>query len=172
MHRQHGRLQPLTDNASEKQPHTSKGLLRCLQILFSTGTASDSAGVLSVIGNGIFKCFKIADNNLKLLTSALTKHEPLNYTAHAWVMDGALAVVTGVVSSLTRLLGSQHGAAPCLGRLAAVLQPVADRLSGCVTWAALAGLAWETLPSNKCCCHAICTGLLLPSPCLASCPKA
>lgn len=97
MHRQHGGLQPLIDNASEKQPHTSKGLLRCLQILFSSGTASDSAGVLSVIGNGIFKCFKIADNNLKLLTSALTKHEPLNYTAHAWVMDGALAVVTGVV---------------------------------------------------------------------------
>ena len=73
--------------------------MRYLQILFSAGTASDSAGVLSVIGNGIFKCFKVADNNLKLLTSALTKHEPLNYTAHAWVMDGTLAVVRGVVLS-------------------------------------------------------------------------
>ena len=125
-----------------------------MQILFSAGTASDSAGVLSVIGNGIFKCFKIADNNLKLLTSALTKHEPLNYTAHAWVMDGALVLYYYLRSTCW---GSQDGRFSFLGRLAAVLQPVATHLTGSV-WAALVDLTWEILPGNSWCCHAACTG--------------
>ncbi|KAK9830297.1 hypothetical protein WJX72_010857 [[Myrmecia] bisecta] len=57
------------------------------QVLFSPTTAGDG-GVVSVIGNGIFKCFKLVENNMKLLQGALAKREPQNYTAHSWIMDG------------------------------------------------------------------------------------
>lgn len=41
-----------------------------------------------MIGSGIFKCFKTAENSLKLLTSALAKRDPQNYMAHAWLAEG------------------------------------------------------------------------------------
>lgn len=41
-----------------------------------------------MIGSGIFKCFKTAENSLKLLTSALAKREPQNFMAHAWLSEG------------------------------------------------------------------------------------
>lgn len=41
-----------------------------------------------MIGSGIFKCFKTAENSLKLLTSALAKRDPQNYMAHAWLPEG------------------------------------------------------------------------------------
>ena len=41
-----------------------------------------------MVGSGIFKCFKTAENSLKLLTSALAKREPQNYMAHAWLPEG------------------------------------------------------------------------------------
>ena len=59
-----------------------------------------------------------------------------------------------------------------LGRLAAGLQPVADDLTGYVTWAALVDLAWEMLPSTICCSHAACTGFASTGPCLGSDPQA
>ena len=59
-----------------------------MQLLFSQGSGGDNVGVISVIGNGIFKCFRIVDNTLKLLPSALAKHDPQNYTAHAWMPEG------------------------------------------------------------------------------------
>lgn len=45
-------------------------------------------GIVSVVGSGIFKCFKTAENSLKLLTSALAKRDPQSYMAHAWLPEG------------------------------------------------------------------------------------
>ncbi|KAK9867435.1 hypothetical protein WJX84_001996 [Apatococcus fuscideae] len=44
------------------------------QCLFSPGTANDS-GIVSVAGNTVFKCFRLADGAMKQLPSALLKHE-------------------------------------------------------------------------------------------------
>ncbi|KAL0032683.1 hypothetical protein WJX79_002789 [Trebouxia sp. C0005] len=58
------------------------------QCLFNPGAAGEGNGIISVIGSGIFKCFKTAENSLKLLTSALAKREPQNYMAHCWLSEG------------------------------------------------------------------------------------
>lgn len=60
----------------------------CLQCLFNPGAAGEGNGIVSVVGSGIFKCFKTAENSLKLLTSALAKREPQNYMAHCWLPEG------------------------------------------------------------------------------------
>ena len=59
-----------------------------LQCLFNPGAAGEGNGIVSVVGSGIFKCFKTAENSLKLLTSALAKREPQNYMAHCWLPEG------------------------------------------------------------------------------------
>ena len=59
-----------------------------MQCLFNPGAAGEGNGIVSVVGAGIFKCFKTAENSLKLLTSALAKREPQNYMAHAWLSEG------------------------------------------------------------------------------------
>ncbi len=56
--------------------------------MFNPGAAGEGNGIISVIGSGIFKCFKTAENSLKLLTSALAKREPQNYMAHCWLPEG------------------------------------------------------------------------------------
>ncbi len=56
--------------------------------MFNPGAAGEGNGIISVIGSGIFKCFKTAENSLKLLTSALAKREPQNYMAHCWLSEG------------------------------------------------------------------------------------
>lgn len=46
-------------------------------------------GLVSVVGQGIFKIFKTADSNLKLLPNALAKRDSQNYTCHAWMPEGS-----------------------------------------------------------------------------------
>ena len=59
-----------------------------MQCLFNPGAAGEGNGIISVIGSGIFKCFKTAENSLKLLTSALAKKEPKNYMEQVWLPEG------------------------------------------------------------------------------------
>ncbi|KAL3131590.1 hypothetical protein ABBQ38_007889 [Trebouxia sp. C0009 RCD-2024] len=58
------------------------------QCLFNPGAVGEGNGIVSVVGSGIFKCFKTAENSLKLLTSALAKRDPQSYMAHAWLPEG------------------------------------------------------------------------------------
>lgn len=75
---------------STAHPKFQHVLIDCqlLQCLFNPGAAGEGNSIVSVIGSGIFKCFKTAENSLKLLTSALAKREPQNYMAHAWLSEG------------------------------------------------------------------------------------
>ena len=43
--------------------------------------------VLSVVGQGIFKMFRLAENNLKVMATSLGKRELAKYTCHAWLPD-------------------------------------------------------------------------------------
>lgn len=46
-------------------------------------------GLVSVVGQGIFKVFRTGDSNLKLLPNALAKRDAQNYTCHAWMPEGS-----------------------------------------------------------------------------------
>ena len=59
-----------------------------MQCLFNPGAAGEGSSIVSVVGAGIFKCFKTAENSLKLLTSPLAKRDPQNFMAHAWLPEG------------------------------------------------------------------------------------
>ncbi len=50
--------------------------------------AGDDTQMLSVVGDGVCKVFRIeAGNSLKPLPSALAKREGQAYTCHAWLID-------------------------------------------------------------------------------------
>jgi hypothetical protein len=42
---------------------------------------------VSVVGQGIFKIFKTADSNLKLMPNSLAKRDSQNYTCQAWMPE-------------------------------------------------------------------------------------
>jgi hypothetical protein len=41
----------------------------------------------SLVGQGIFRTYKVADTSLKPQPSALGKREPQNYTCHSWLPE-------------------------------------------------------------------------------------
>ncbi|CAG9461063.1 unnamed protein product [Pedinophyceae sp. YPF-701] len=49
---------------------------------------SPEMDLISVVGNGIFKTFRVVDQALKSQPASLAKREPHNYTAHAWIAEG------------------------------------------------------------------------------------
>lgn len=44
--------------------------------------------VVTVVGNGVFRSFKIVEGNMKAQANALGKREAQNYTCQAWATDG------------------------------------------------------------------------------------
>lgn len=44
--------------------------------------------VVTVVGSGIFRSFKIVDGNMKAQANALAKRDPQNYTCQTWAADG------------------------------------------------------------------------------------
>lgn len=62
---------------------------RCLfwQVLFGPGT--DGGLTLSAVGAGLFRTYRYQDQALKLQTGSLGRKEAQNFTAHAWVVEGA-----------------------------------------------------------------------------------
>lgn len=57
------------------------------QVLFGPGT--DGGLTLSAVGAGLFRTYRYQDQALKLQTGSLGRKEAQNYTAHAWVVEGA-----------------------------------------------------------------------------------
>lgn len=53
------------------------------QVLFNPSDPTTA----SLVGNGIFKTYKVADTGLKPQPSALGKREPQNYTCHSWLPE-------------------------------------------------------------------------------------
>jgi hypothetical protein len=75
-------------------------------------------GLVSVVGQGIFKVFRTADSNLKLLPNALAKRDAQNYTCHAWMPEGSAEkerVVIGTDSGEMLVVdgGELRGVLPC-----------------------------------------------------------
>ena len=70
------------------------------QVLFGPG--SDGGLTVSAVGQGLFRCYKYAEQALKPQGSGLAKREALNYTAHAWVVEGA------PVQALCTLMSHRH----------------------------------------------------------------
>ena len=71
-----------------------------MQCLFNPGAAGEGSSIVSVVGAGIFKCFKTAENSLKLLTSPLAKRDPQNFMAHAWLSEGVNKTLSMSVTQL------------------------------------------------------------------------
>jgi hypothetical protein len=58
--------------------------------LFSPGSGIDISGIMvSVVGRSIFRTYRYQDNSLKPMPTSLHKRDPQNYTAHAWLIEGA-----------------------------------------------------------------------------------
>jgi len=73
----------------------------------------NDSGIISVVGNGIFKTFKTVDGNLKVQPSILGKREPQNYTCHAWLPDAdkeSRLVVATDSGELLLVEGGEHKA--------------------------------------------------------------
>ena len=64
-------------------------MCRSGQVLFGPGT--DGGLTLSAVGAGLFRTYRYQDQALKLQTGSLGRREAQNYTAHAWVVEGAAA---------------------------------------------------------------------------------
>ena len=67
--------------ASVKASNTSGAPL--YQVLFNPQEPS----IISAVGQGLFRMFRLADSNLKVMSSSLGKRELANYTCHAWLAD-------------------------------------------------------------------------------------
>jgi hypothetical protein len=69
----------------------------CTQVLFGPGT--DGGLTVSAVGAGLFRCYKYAEQALKLQPASLGKRDAgHSYISHAWVVEGAR--VSGSTSHL------------------------------------------------------------------------
>lgn len=68
--------------------HASAHVLQCL---FSPNDPT----LLSLIGQGIFRLFKIVDSTLKQLSNTLPKRDTASFTVHAWISDEKESLIVG-----------------------------------------------------------------------------
>jgi cilia- and flagella-associated protein 57 len=62
--------------------------------IYACSFAPGEGNILCVIGNGVFKQFKLTEAALKLLPNPLSKREPQNFLSHAWTSDERVVVGT------------------------------------------------------------------------------
>ena len=66
---------------------TTKATSQPNMSVFECSFCPQDTTLLSVSGDGVFKVFRLVDNQLKQMPSYMGKHEPQNYSCHAWFPD-------------------------------------------------------------------------------------
>ena len=66
---------------------TTKATSQPNMSVFECSFCPQDTTLLSVSGDGVFKVFRLVDTQLKQMPSYMGKHEPQNYSCHAWFPD-------------------------------------------------------------------------------------